>query len=45
MTGKFFKDMKNSVSEIVETYKQKRAEENAQSPGDVTEKSEPEDKR
>ncbi|MDP1603934.1 MAG: hypothetical protein Q8M03_11790 [Legionella sp.] len=36
ITGKFFNDMKNSVCEIVEEYKKKRAEENVGTPGDVT---------
>ena len=43
IAGKFFKDMKTSISEIVDTYKQKRAEENAQSPDD--ENTDSQDKR
>lgn len=36
MTGKFFKDMKNSVCEIIDDYKKKREADESQASADVT---------
>jgi hypothetical protein len=36
MTGKFFKDMKESVCEIMDDYKKKRKVDETQASGDVT---------
>lgn len=40
-TGKFIKDVKDSVCEIVDEYKKKRAVDNADTVGDVTSSSDP----